>query len=53
MPITEEQQAVVSHVSLAEIAACDPDVESLLYFPLIDDATLGQAASSRETSSPT
>jgi hypothetical protein len=34
--ISEEQQAA-NHVELAEIAACDPAVSSLLYFPLIDD----------------
>ena len=39
VPITEQQQAD-SHVQLAEIAACDPDVASLLYFPLIDDTSL-------------
>ena len=39
VPITEQQQAA-SHVQLAEIAACDPDVDSLLYFPLIDDTSL-------------
>ncbi len=39
VPITEQQQAT-SHVQLAEIAACDPDVASLLYFPLIDDTSL-------------
>jgi len=27
-------------VQLAEIAACDPDVKALLYFPLIDDTSL-------------
>jgi hypothetical protein len=39
VPITEQQQAA-SHVQLAEIAACDPDVKALLYFPLIDDTSL-------------
>ena len=38
-PITEEEQSD-SHVQLAEIAACDPDVKALLYFPLIDDTSL-------------
>jgi hypothetical protein len=39
VPITEQQQSA-SHVQLAEIAACDPDVKALLYFPLIDDTSL-------------
>ena len=39
IPITEQQQSD-SHVQLAEIAACDPDVKALLYFPLIDDTSL-------------
>ena len=39
VPITEQQQSD-SHVQLAEIAACDPDVKALLYFPLIDDTSL-------------
>ncbi len=34
--ISEAQQAR-NHVELAELAACDPAVRSLLYFPLIDD----------------
>jgi hypothetical protein len=34
--ISEAQQAS-NHVELAELAACDPAVRSLLYFPLIDD----------------
>ena len=36
--ITEAEQAL-NHVELAEIAACDPTVSSLLYFPLIDDTS--------------
>jgi hypothetical protein len=36
--ISEAQQAA-NHVELAEIAACDPTVSSLLYFPLIDDSS--------------
>ena len=36
LAIPEAQQAA-NHVELAEIAACDPAVSSLLYFPLIDD----------------
>lgn len=35
-PITEAQQAA-AHVELAEIGACDPAVETVLWFPLIDD----------------
>jgi hypothetical protein len=38
-PISEAQQST-NHVELAEIAACDPDVKALLYFPLIDDTQL-------------
>lgn len=40
-PISEAQQAS-SYVSLAELAACDPAVHVVLYFPLIDDTTLAQ-----------
>ena len=36
-PISEQQQAA-NHVALMEIAACDPDVESLFFFPLIDES---------------
>jgi len=36
VPISEAQQAA-SHVELAEIAACDPAVKSVLWFPLIDE----------------
>jgi hypothetical protein len=39
LPITEQEQAD-SYVQLAELAACDPDVKALLYFPLIDDTSL-------------
>jgi hypothetical protein len=35
-PIGEPQQAA-AHVELAEIGACDPSVETVLWFPLIDD----------------
>jgi hypothetical protein len=35
-PISEAQQAG-NHVELAEIGACDPAVETVLWFPLIDD----------------
>jgi hypothetical protein len=37
--ISEQQQAKAA-VDLMEVAACDPDVKSLLFFPLIDDADL-------------
>jgi hypothetical protein len=36
-PITEQQQAA-NHAALMEIAACDPDVQSLFFFPLIDES---------------
>jgi hypothetical protein len=36
-PISEQQQAA-NHVALMEIAACDPDVQSLFFFPLIDES---------------
>ena len=36
-PISEQQQAA-NHAALMEIAACDPDVQSLFFFPLIDEA---------------
>jgi hypothetical protein len=39
VPISEAQQAA-NHVQLAEIAACDPAVASLMYFPLIDDSAI-------------
>lgn len=35
-PISEQQQAA-NHVALMEMAACDPAVESLFFFPLIDE----------------
>src|SRR5262249_10887837 len=37
---TSEAQQSTNHLELAEIAACDPDVKALLYFPLIDDTQL-------------
>jgi hypothetical protein len=46
-PIDEAQQAA-SHVELAEIAACDPAVETLLYFPLIDDPQVSTGFQSGE-----
>jgi len=39
--ISEDQQSK-DHVELMEIAACDPDVKSLLFFPLIDEADVNQ-----------
>jgi hypothetical protein len=39
IPITERQQAS-AYVQVAELAACDPSVASLLYFPLIDGIQL-------------
>ena len=35
-PISEQQQSQ-AYTDLMEIAACDPDVKSLLFFPLIDE----------------
>ena len=36
-PISEQQQAT-NHTTLMEMAACDPAVESLFFFPLIDES---------------
>jgi hypothetical protein len=36
LPISEAQQSA-NHAELAEIAACDPAVKTVLWFPLIDD----------------
>ncbi|HEV2590578.1 MAG TPA: hypothetical protein VGU02_01675 [Gaiellaceae bacterium] len=36
-PISEQQQSQ-AYTDLMEIAACDPDVKSLLFFPLIDES---------------
>jgi hypothetical protein len=36
VPISEAEQSA-NHVELAEIAACDPAVKTVLWFPLIDD----------------
>jgi len=36
-PITEQQQAT-AYTNLLEIGACDPDVKSVLFFPLIDES---------------
>jgi hypothetical protein len=38
-PATGPEQAA-SYVALAQFAACDPSVRDVLYFPLIDDASL-------------
>lgn len=46
-PIDEAQQAA-SHVELAEIAACDPAVKTVLYFPLIDDTQVSTGFQSGE-----
>ena len=40
-PISEQQQAQ-AYTDLMEIAACDPDVKSLLFFPLIDEQPIRQ-----------
>jgi hypothetical protein len=39
IPISEAEQAA-RYVELAQIGACDPDVKSILWFPLIDDTGL-------------
>jgi hypothetical protein len=46
-PISESQQAAY-YTQLMEIAACDPDVRSLLFFPLIDENDLNQGFQSGE-----
>ena len=40
-PIDEPTQAA-HYTELAEMAACDPDVKALLYFPLIDNTDVNQ-----------
>jgi hypothetical protein len=40
-PIDEPTQAQ-HYTELAEMAACDPDVKALLYFPLIDNTDINQ-----------
>jgi hypothetical protein len=40
-PIDEPTQAQ-HYTDLAEMAACDPDVKALLYFPLIDNTDINQ-----------
>jgi hypothetical protein len=37
--LSESQQAI-NHVELAEIGACDPAVNAVLWFPLIDDTAI-------------
>jgi hypothetical protein len=46
-PISEAQQARY-YTELMEIAACDPDVKAMLFFPLIDEADLNQGFQSGE-----
>lgn len=46
-PIDEATQAA-RHVELAEIAACDPDVKSVLYFDLIDEKQISSGFQSGE-----
>ena len=41
IPIDEPTQAQ-HYTDLAEIAACDPDVKALLYFPLIDNTDINK-----------
>jgi hypothetical protein len=46
-PIDEQTQAR-DYTDLMELAACDPSVKSLLFFPLIDEADLNQGFQSGE-----
>jgi hypothetical protein len=46
-PITEAQQAQY-YTQLMEIAACDPDVKALLFFPLIDESDVHNGFQSGE-----
>jgi hypothetical protein len=46
-PIDEATQAA-RYVELAQIAACDPDVRSVLWFPLIDDGGVADGFQSGE-----
>ena len=39
IPIDEATQAA-RYVQLAQLAACDPDVKTVMWFPLIDDTTV-------------
>jgi hypothetical protein len=47
IPIDETTQAA-RYVELARIGACDPDVKSILWFPLIDDGGLSDGFQSGE-----
>jgi hypothetical protein len=47
VPITPGQQSTF-YEELVQIAGCDPDVQSLLFFPLIDDPDLGHGFQSGE-----
>jgi hypothetical protein len=46
-PISEAQQAK-NYTDLMELAACDPSVKALLFFPLIDEQDLNQGFQSGE-----
>ena len=46
-PISEQQQSQ-AYTDLMEIAACDPDVKSLLFFPLIDEQDVNSGFQSGE-----
>jgi hypothetical protein len=46
-PISEQQQSQ-AYTDLMDIAACDPDVKSLLFFPLIDEQDVGSGFQSGE-----
>ena len=46
-PISEQQQSQ-AYTDLMEIAACDPDVKSLLFFPLIDEQQVSSGFQSGE-----
>jgi hypothetical protein len=46
-PISEQQQSQ-AYTDLMEIAACDPDVKTLLFFPLIDEPQVSTGFQSGE-----
>jgi hypothetical protein len=46
-PISEQQQSQ-AYTDLMEIAACDPDVKTLLFFPLIDEQPVSTGFQSGE-----
>ncbi len=46
-PISEQQQSQ-AYTDLMEIAACDPDVKTLLFFPLIDEQQVSTGFQSGE-----